>query len=252
MSGCTLKYSQMSKMKCETLAYSHAGITFRGHLAQDPARTSRLPGVLIVHEAWGLGEHAKQRAEKLAECGYVALAVDMFGEARQASSSDEGLSWTRALRADVPLLRARIYAAYQALLGCPQVDPARVAAMGYCFGGTTSIEIARSGAPLAGVVSFHGSLATTHPAEPDVVKAKILVCTGADDPFVPAAQVQGFIDEMTRARADFQVIIYGGAKHSFTNPRAAERGVPGLEYNKSADERAWTAMHEFFREIFGI
>jgi dienelactone hydrolase len=240
----------MSKMHSDTVEYAHGGITFRGCLMHDPARTSKLPGVLVVHEAWGLGDHAKSRAEKLSELGYVALAVDMFGEAKQAATSEEGMGWTKALRADVPLLRARIQAAYDALLECPQVDRDRIASIGYCFGGSTSIELARSGAKVAGVVSFHGSLATTHPAQPGAVTAKILVCTGADDPFVPPPQVHAFIDEMRHARAEYEINIYGGAKHSFTNPHAADRGVAGLEYNRQADERSWAAMHAFFQEIF--
>src|SRR5215475_1740915 len=124
----------MGKMKSQPLDYTHEGITFRGHMVHDPARTSPLPGVLVVHEAWGIGDHVKERAEKLAELGYVTLAVDMFGEGKQAGR-DEGLQWTKALRADVPLLRGRITAAYNALLQCSQVDPARVASIGYCFGG---------------------------------------------------------------------------------------------------------------------
>ena len=240
----------MSKMKAEALDYSHGGITFRGCLVHDPARTAKVPGILVVHEAWGIGEHTTRRAERLAGYGFVALAVDMFGEARQASSSEEGMGWTRALREDVGLLRARIEAAHSALAACPYVDPDRIACIGYCFGGTTSLELARGGADVAGVVSFHGSLATTHPAEAGAIKAKILVCTGADDPFVPAAQVHGFMDEMARAGADFQVITYGGVKHSFTNPKAAERNVAGLEYDRAADERSWAAMHSFFDEIF--
>jgi dienelactone hydrolase len=242
----------MAKMRSEILEYHHGGVTFRGLAVHDPARTANLPGVLIVHEAWGLGEHVRERAERLAEYGYIALAVDMFGEGKQASSNEEGLGWTTALRADVPLLRARISAAHNALLACPQVDRDRVACIGYCFGGTTSLELARSGARVAGVVSFHGRLATTHPAEPGAVSARVLVCTGADDPFVPPAQVQDFIHEMTHAKADFQVITYGGAKHSFTNPRAGERNVPGLEYQRSADERSWAAMHVFFQDIFDL
>ncbi len=237
-------------MRSDTLEYRHDGTRFLGHLVHDPARTAKLPGVLIVHEAWGLGEHAKERAFRLAELGYIALAVDMFGEAKQPSSSEEGLQWTKALRADVPRLRARIRAAYEALLGFSQVDADRVASIGFCFGGSASIELARSGAPIAGVVSFHGNLATTHPAEPGAVKARILSCTGSDDPFIPTSQVQGFVEEMSRAGADYQLVVYGGVKHSFTNPRAAERGVPGLEYSQRADERSWTAMHCFFHEIF--
>jgi len=225
----------MGKMHADTVEYSHDGITFRGH---------------VVHEAWGLGDFVKDRAERLAELGYVALAVDMFGGAKQPSSSEEGMQWTRELRANVPLLRSRIRAAHEALLRHPQVDPARVASIGYCFGGSTSIELARSGAAIAGVVSFHGNLATTHPAEPGSIRAKIMSCTGADDPFVPREQVNNFVEEMTRAGADFQMIVYGGTRHSFTNPRAAERGVAGLEYNRLADQRSWAAMHSFFQEIF--
>jgi dienelactone hydrolase len=239
----------MGKMKAQTLGYTHDGLTFRGHLIRDPARTSLLPGILVVHEAWGLDDYVKERAEKLAELGYVAFAVDMFGEGKQAAV-EEGLQWTRSLRANVPVLRGRITAAYNALLDCPHVDRERIASIGYCFGGTTSLELARSGARLAGVVSFHGTLATTHPAAAGEVHAKILICTGADDPHIPAAQVQAFMDEMKHAGVDHQVIAYGGAKHSYTYPRAAERGVPGLEYNRLADERSWAAMHCFFQEIF--
>ncbi|MBZ5602385.1 MAG: dienelactone hydrolase family protein [Acidobacteriia bacterium] len=242
----------MPKMKSDVLEYRHEGVTFRGRMVHDAARTAKLPGVLIVHEAWGLGEHVRGRADRLAEMGYVAFAVDMFGEGRQASSNEEGLGWTRDLRANVPLLRGRIAAAHAALLEQPQVDPGRVAAIGYCFGGTTALELARSGARIAGVVSFHGGLATTHPAEPGAVSAKLLVTTGADDPFIPPAQVQAFVDEMTAARADLQLIIYSGTKHSFTNRRAGERGIAALEYNQLADERSWNAMHTFFHEIFGL
>ena len=237
-------------MKTETLEYQHGGITFRGHVVHDPARTAPLPGVLVVHEAWGLGAHVKERAARLAELGYLAFAVDMFGEGRQSSSSEEGMQWTRALRADVPLLRGRITAALQALRTCTQIDRERVAAIGYCFGGTTALELARSGARISGAVSFHGGLATTHPAEPGAMTARVLVCTGADDPFIPQTQVHEFMAEMQRAGADYQVITYGGAQHSFTNPKAAERSVPGLEYNASADKRSWAAMHVFFQELF--
>ncbi len=240
----------MGKMHTDPVEYRHAGTTFRGVKVHDPARTAKLPGVLVVHEAWGLGEFTKRRAERLAELGYVALAVDLFGDGKQASSSEEGMQWTKALRANVAQLRARINAAYEALIGFDQVDTNRCASIGYCFGGSASIELARSGAKVTGVVSFHGNLSTTHPAEAGSVHAKILSCTGADDPFIPPSQVHAFVEEMKQARADFQVVVYGGVKHSFTNPNAAERGIAGLEYNKAADERSWAAMHTFFQEIF--
>lgn len=240
----------MSLMKTQPLEYRRGDLIFRGFLADDPARISPRPGVLVAHEAWGLGEYAKQRAGRLAEMGYVAFASDMFGDGRQASTSQEGLGWTKALRADVPELRARIRLAFDVLAARPEVDPSRIAGIGYCFGGTSVLELARSGAPVRGVVSFHGGLATEKPAERGVVRAKIVSLTGDDDPFIPLTQVNAFIDEMKNAQTDYQVTVYGGVKHAFTNPRAGDRGVPGLAYDRSADERSWNAMHTFFQEIF--
>lgn len=226
------------------------GPAFRGYFAYDESKSGKRPGILVAHEAWGLGDHVKERAGRLAALGYAAFAVDMFGEGKQAPDSQTGLQWTRALRSDVPVLRARIRAAFDALVARPEVDPDRIASIGYCFGGTTSIELARSGAPIRGVVSFHGGLQTEKPAEPGNVKARIVSITGADDPFIPTAQVDAFIDEMKQAKADAQVIVYTGVQHSFTNPRAGDRQVPGLAYNALADERSWNAMLAFFDEIF--
>ncbi len=237
-------------MKTENLDYRLGETTFRGYFAYDEAKSAKRPGVLVVHEAWGIGDHVKERARKLAALGFAALAVDMFGEGRQAQSSEEGMQWTRVLRADVPALRSRIRAAFDALSSRAEVDRARIASIGYCFGGTSSLELARSGAPARGVVSFHGALQTQSPAEPGAVQAKIVSITGADDPFIPAAQVDAFVEEMKRAQADAQVIVYTGVKHSFTNPHAGDRGVPGLEYNRVADERSWKTMLAFFDEIF--
>ena len=238
-------------MKTETFEYKSPELTFRGHLAYDETKTEKRPGVLVTHEAWGLGEHAKSRAERLAQLGYVALAVDMFGGGKQAGSVEEGLQWIKALSEDPKELRSRIRAAYDALAALPQVDKARIAAIGFCFGGSTVLELARSGAPVAGVVSFHGALQTKTPAQPGQVKAKLLVCTGADDPFIPLDQVHAFLDEVKKAGVDYQVIIYGNTKHSFTNPKAGERGMEQLAYSQSSDERSWTAMQSFFHEIFG-
>jgi dienelactone hydrolase len=174
----------------------------------------------------------------------------MFGDGYIAQSTQEGMQIITDLRNDVARLRARIRAAYDALVKLPEVDPKRTASIGFCFGGGTSIELARSGAPVSAVVSFHGALETKLPAEPNTIQAKILACTGHDDPFIPQTQVQGFMDEMTKAGADFQVIIYSQTKHSFTEPRASERGVDALAYNKSSDERSWRAMQDLFEEVF--
>lgn len=240
----------MAYMKTEPVEYRRGDLIFRGILADDPARVSPRPGILVVHEAWGLGDHVKQRAVRLAELGYVAFAVDMFGEGRQASSTQEGLGWTKALRGDLMELRARIRLAYDVLAARPEVDAQRIAGIGYCFGGSSVLELARSGAPARGVVSFHGNLATSEPAQRGRLCAKVLSLTGDEDPFIPLSQVNSFIEEMKSAHADYQVTIYGGAKHSFTNPQAGERGVPGIAYDRAADGRSWSAMHVFFQEIF--
>jgi dienelactone hydrolase len=240
----------MGIMRAEALEYYHHDLTLRGQVVCAEGRPGKRPGVLVVHEAWGLDEHAIEKAGKVAELGYVALAVDMFDEAPPAGN-DAVFARTRGLRENPMELRARIRAAYDTLASRPEVDPQRMASIGYCFGGTTSLELARSGAPVAGVVSFHGTLSTASPVEPDSIRAKILVCTGADDPFIPLDQVQAFLQEMKQANADAQVILYSGAAHSFTNPGAGERGIPGLAYNRLADERSWRSMVSFLAEAFG-
>jgi len=201
-------------------------------------------------EAFGLGAHAKQRAQRLAELGYVALAGDPYGDGREAATLDEAMTLAGPLTQDPAKFRKRGRAALDTLISLQQVDARRVAAIGFCMGGTFGLELARDGAPLSGVVTFHGGLQTQRPASPGQVKAKILVLTGADDPFVPVDQVNKFQDEMTKAGAEWQIISYSGTKHSFTNPDAGSIGNPGLAYNKLTDERSWKAMASFFDEIF--
>ena len=238
-------------MKTENFEYKSAELTFRGYLADDETKQGARPGILVTHEAWGLDENPKIRAERLAKLGYVALAVDMVGDGKQFGSVEEGLQWSKNLSGDPKEVRSRIRAAFDALSNLPQVDKNRIAAIGYCFGGASVLELARSGAPVAAVVSFHGALQTKMPAEPGQVKAKVMSCTGADDEFIPHEHVHNFIHEMKKAGADFQVIVYGNTKHSFTNPKADERGLEQVAYNKSSDERSWAAMQSFFTETFG-
>ena len=238
-------------MRNEPLKYHYQDLTFHGELVGTGSQASRRPGVLVVHEAWGIDDQARESARRIAGLGYVALAVDMFGEGKPLEGNEAVLARTRWLRENPAELRGRIRAAFDALASRPEVDPKRIASIGYCFGGTTSLELARSGAPVAAAVSFHGTLSTAKPADPESIRAKILVCTGADDPFIPIEQVQGFLQEMKHVAADTQVILYAGAMHSFTNPGAGERGVPGLAYNKPADERSWKAMVSFLAEVFG-
>lgn len=237
-------------MKTESIEYRDGDVTLKGYLAFDDQTSHKRPGILVMPEAFGLGAHAKERAVRLAALGYVALAADPYGNGLEVTDLQEAIKLAGALREDPTKFRQRARVALDKLASLPQVDASQLAMIGYCMGGTFSLELARDGAPLKGVVSFHGGLETQRPAAAGQIKAKILVCHGADDPFVPPAQVNAFAEEMTKAGADWQVISYGGTVHSFTNPNAGSVGTPGIAYNKQTDERSWKAMRAFFDEIF--
>jgi len=238
-------------MKTQNIDYQDGDVTLRGFVAFDDQQSRKRPGVLVMPEAFGLGTHAKQRAERVAALGYVALAGDPYGNGAEYTDLQEAIKYAGALREDPAKFRKRARVALDKLASLPQVDSSRLAAIGYCMGGTFSLELARDGAPLRGIVSFHGGLETQRPAASGQVKARVLVCTGADDPFVPVAQVNALAEEMTKAGVDWQIISYGGTVHSFTNPDADRAGMQGLAYNKLSDERSWKAMVSFFEEIFG-
>lgn len=237
-------------MYTETIDYTLGTQTFRGFLAYEEAGAPKRPGIVVVHEAFGLGEHVKERAKMLAGLGYVALAIDMFGDGREIAELGPAIEYITKLKNDPPTLRARARAGLEALAAQKLVDPSKLGAIGFCFGGTTVLELARDGAGIAGVVSFHGSLLTPAPAQKGAVKASVLVCTGGEDPMIPGPQIAGFEDEMRQAGADWQVISYGNAMHSFTNPHADGSMAPPLIYNKLADQRSWAAMKSFFEEVF--
>lgn len=230
-------------MALKPLEYRDGELLLRGALAREGNPVSARPGILVVHAARGLDPESRRRAEMISRLGYVALAVDLYGDGFLAESMEEARQWMDPLRNDPNKLRARIRAGLEALAARPEVDRNRIAAIGYCLGGTTVLELARSGADVAGVVSFHGGLKTGKPAEPGEVKAKILVLTGAEDPVIPPAEVAAFEDEMRRAGTDWQVTTYGGARHGFTHPH-------GANYQEAADRRSWEAMRLFFSEIF--
>jgi dienelactone hydrolase len=237
-------------MRTESIEYRDGDVTLKGYLVFDDQTSQKRPGILVMPEAFGLGAHAKERANRLAALGYVALAADPYGNGLEVTDLQEAIKHAGALREDPAKFRQRARVALDKLASVPQVDASQLAMIGYCMGGTFSLEMARDGASLKGVVSFHGGLETQRPAVAGQVKAKVLVCHGADDPFVPPAQVNAFAEEMTKAGADWQVISYGGTVHSFTNPNAGSVGVPGIAYNKQTDERSWKAMRTFFDEIF--
>lgn len=237
-------------MKTETLDYRDGDVTLKGYLAYDDQTSKKMPGVLVMPEAFGLGVNARNRANQLAALGYVALAGDPYGNGFETTDLQEAIKLATPLMSDPAKFRRRGRAGLDKLASLPQVDTSRLAVIGYCMGGTFSLELARDGAPVRGVVSFHGGLATQAPAESGKTKGKVLVCHGAEDPFVPAEQVTAFAAEMTKAGVDWQLISYGGTVHSFTNPNAASVGNPAIAYNKSADERSWQSMRNFFGEIF--
>ena len=235
----------------KVVEYRHGDVTLEGFLAWDDAQQGKRPGVLVVHEWTGLNDYARGRAEQLAKMGYVAFALDMYGKGVRADNPKDAAKLASTYKNDRQLMRDRARAGLEVLRKQDNVDAGRVAAVGYCFGGQVCIELARANADVVGVVSFHGALDTPNPKGTTSVKPKILVCHGAIDPFVPDAHVAAFRDEMEAARADYQIIAYAGAVHSFTNPGADKAGMKGVAYNDNADKRSWRAMQDFFAEVFG-
>lgn len=236
-------------MNTQPIPYRDQDKTLTGFLAWDDTGSTRRPGILVVHGGAGLDEHAKQRAQQIAELGFVAFACDMYGDGI-AGDRQRVMACAMELRDDPERLCRRAQAGLDVLASNPQVD-GRLAAVGYCFGGMTVLQLARSGVELAGVVSIHGSLRTTLPIQRSQVKAKILVCHGALDPHVPMGDVTTFIEEMNQAAVDWQLIIYGNATHGFTHQNAPAYNVPGVAYHAQADARSWAAMELFFGELFG-
>ena len=228
--------------------YDDQETVLTGVLAWDDAAPLPLPGLLLVHGGAGLDDHAKGQARRYAGHGYAVLAGDMFGEG-VAGDRERVMACLTGLRDDPPGLARRAQAGLAALAGCPEVD-GRLAAVGFCFGGLAVLTLARSGADLLGVVSMHGSLATTMPAQPGM-KAKVLACHGALDPHVPLADVTRFAEEMGQAQADWQLIMYGGAMHGFTHEHAVPGAIPGVAYDPLADQRSFLAARTFLAQALG-
>lgn len=235
-------------IELQAIDYSSGGKVFTGFLA-DGSGGRRVPGILVAHEGPGLTAHPKERARMLAELGYVAFALDLYGE--KDPSIERARSLVRSLRADLPTLRARAAAAHEVLRSHPSVDRTRTAAIGFCFGGTAVLELARGGAELAAVVGFHPGLDTTAPGDAKAIRGRILVCLGADDPIVDAEQRRAFVAEMTAAGVDWQMNLHGGVGHSFTNRQIDAFGFPGFAYDERADRRSWQAMRAFLDEVLG-
>ncbi len=243
---CLWSVNAVAELHTETVEYKHGDTVLVGYLAYDSAIEGKRPGVLVVHEWWGNNAYSKRRAKELAGLGYIAFALDMYGKGVIAKDAKEAGALTRTYRNDRRLMRERANAGLEHEL----TDTKRMAAIGYCFGGTAVLELARSGAPLAGFVSFHGGLDTPDPGDTENIKGKVLVLHGGDDPNVPTELMAAFQDEMRRAGVDWQVYIYGGAVHSFSNPDSGNDKSRGVAYDEKADKRSWEAMKIFFAEIF--
>lgn len=256
--GCTQKKEEPAKeegpaLVTKTVNYSADGTPLKGYLAYDSSKTGKMPGIIVVHEWWGMNDYAEHRADSLAKLGYIALAIDMYGNGKTADHPEDAGKFSQAVMEHMDSAKARFNAGLELLKSQPQTDTSNLAAIGYCFGGGVVLRMALAGVPLNGVVSFHGDLPTKAPQNPDSVKAAILVCNGAADPFNPPEKVNAFRTMMDSAGIDYTFKNYEGAKHAFTNPASDSLGqkfnIP-LAYNKQADEQSWKDMKEFFSRIF--
>jgi dienelactone hydrolase len=232
--------------------YAVGDANHQGYLAYDDEISSARPGVVVVHEWWGVNDYIRRRAHMLAELGYTALAIDMFA-GRTATSPDEAGALMNGVLGDMESGTRALQAGYQLLLDQPGVDASRTAAIGYCFGGAMVLHMARIGMPLSAVASFHGALGSFHTAEPGSIGAKILVCHGASDSMVSMDDLEAFKQEMEAARADYEVLVLDDAKHGFTSPEAsvnAEKYGIDVGYQQRADEKSWAAMQALFARVF--
>ncbi|MGD0231617.1 MAG: dienelactone hydrolase family protein [Syntrophorhabdales bacterium] len=237
-------------IRTETVRYSQDSTVLEGYLAYDDAFQARRPGVLVIHEWMGITPYERGRVEQLASLGYVAFAADIYGKGVRPATREEAARVSAIYRSNRQLLRARALAGLAVVRNFRYSDPSRLVAIGYCFGGTSVLELARANADVAGVVSFHGGLDAPTPGETRSIRPRVLVLTGADDPIVPPAARFAFEGEMRKAGADWQMIVYGGAVHSFTNPASGSDPSKGVAYNEKADRRSFAAMRQFFGELF--
>lgn len=235
-------------MHTQDIEYSADGVRMLGQYVVDDSKPGRRAGILICHEGPGLTDHTKKIAARLAGLGYAAFAMDYHGDGKPLADRTQTMARLTPWMADPTGIRTRALAALDVLKSQKDVDPARLAAIGYCFGGTTALEIGRSGADVKAIVGFHSGLATARPQDARNIKGKVLVCIGADDPIIPPAQRAAFESEMMAAGIDWRLQLYGGAGHSFTNPAADSRGMKGFFFHEATDRRSWNAMIELFDE----
>lgn len=234
----------------QDVVYTADGTTLKGFMAAPGDTSRKRPGVLVVHEWWGHNEHARAQARRLAEAGYVGLALDMYGDGKNTTHPDSANAFMMQAVSDQGRMVGRFRAALAELRRDPRVDSTQVAAIGYCFGGMVVLSMARAGEPLVAVGSFHGAIPPEAPVDSGSVKARMLILTGGADPMVPAAQVDAFAAAMRKAGAQVDVVTYPAAMHGFTNPRADSAGVPGLHYDAAVDAQSWDALRKMLSEVF--
>jgi dienelactone hydrolase len=235
----------------KTIDYEYDGTKLKGFLAYDDSVKEKRPGVLVVHEWWGLNDYAKERCKKIAELGYVGFAVDMYGDGNVTTHPEDAGKMATAVRNNLKLWRGRAEAGLKQLTSQPNVDPSRIAAIGYCFGGSTCLQLAYSGADLKAVATFHAALPTPSPEEAKAIKPRLLICNGADDTFISEKSINNFKEALDKAGAKYVFENFRGAVHSFTVPGADKEGLKGMKYNKDADEQSWRMMQELFKGQLG-
>lgn len=238
----------MAEIKTRKVQYKAGDKTMIGFLAWDDSTNAKRPGVIVFPEWWGTGDYTHQRAQQLAQLGYVGFAADMYGDGKTTDDPTQAGKLAGEVKGNPQLAAERVQAALEALKSQPMVDPEKVAAIGYCFGGSMALLMARQNMPIEGVVSFHGDLSTQSPAHK--VTPRVLILTGKDDAFVPPEQVQKFENEMKSAGANYKVVSYEGAHHSFTNPDADRHKIPNIKYNAKADKESWEEMKNFLADLF--
>jgi len=242
--------SAMADLKKEEIEYKHGDVTLKGYLVYDGLLKSKRPGILVIHEWWGHNEYARIRADQLAEMGYIVFALDMYGKGILAETSDEASELAGQFYENRQLMRDRAAKGLEILINNKRTDTNHIAVIGFCFGGTAALELARSGAVISGAVSFHGGLSTPNKEDANNIRCPVLVLHGGDDPHVGAEEVAAFQEEMRNAGVDWQMQIFGNAVHSFTNPKTGTDNSKGSAYNAKAFYRSWSAMKFFFDEIF--
>ncbi len=239
-----------AEVKTKTIHYQHDGVPLKGYLAWEDSVQGKRPGVLVVHEWWGLNDHARKRAEMLAKLGYVAFCPDMYGRGQVVEHPKEAASLAGQVRNNQETWRQRALKGLEVLKSQPMCDAQQLAAIGFCFGGSTTLQLAFAGADLDAVVSFHGGLMVPNLEEAKAVKPRLLICHGSIDPFIQEETIQGLLDILEKGGVDYQFIAYAGAKHSFTVPNAEKSGLNGVAYNRKADQRSWQHMQMLFNEVF--